>query len=164
MCESVALTSATTGEALAVVIPYDTTITQSTVNDMTFYTTGGVSGSDYSWKFGSSGFYEISWNVTSDTSVVNNRILSGVKLQRGIEDRGAISWSDVNATHGYIYDRGTGSVRKGTVSQGLIISETVSAEIVVYYRIVFWKEAASNGSMKSTTVINGTNLTIKELQ
>ena len=165
-CSTTTTTSTTAGEINSVVIPFDTSVATSTVNDITFYDNSGpgdLSNGAYTWKFATSGNYEISWNVGTNTNLVNNRILTGVKLQYGSAEGETIGWTDINPSHGYIYDRGTGSVRKGSVSMSTILRIVVS-ETPVYYRVVFWKEASSNAGTNSITLLNSTNLTIKQLQ
>ena len=164
-CTGTALTSATNGEALAVVIPYDTKQTESTINNVSLNGSGGVegvSGGEYSFSMNKTGFWEITWNVCSNTSVQNNRILSGVKLQSGTVEGEAITWSDLDPSHSYIYDRGTGSVRKGSTANQFILRQSSIVE-TTYYRIVIWREAGTHASTKSITVVNGTNLIIKEI-
>ena len=39
-----------------------------------------------------------------------------------------------------------------------------SADNPVYFRLVIWKEAASNASMNSITLVNACSLMIKQLQ
>ena len=110
------------------------------------------------------GTYKINWNVGSNTNIVNNRILSGVKLMKGENsggEEGAI-YSDIDTTYGYIYDRGNANVRKGSVSGSVIFKQT-SATGSQFFKLVIWKESASNASMNSITLLNATNITVEEL-
>ena len=118
-CSGTSLTSATDGAANAVVVAYDTETTTSDTNTIILYgATGvsGVSGGEYSFSVTPADHttktaFEFSWNVGCNTSVVNNRILVGVKLQQGVDDSGTMVWSDVNPTTSFSYNRGTGSIR-----------------------------------------------------
>mgnify|MGYP003133221528 CR=1 FL=1 len=166
-CEGTVQTSATTGAANGVVVPFDTELA-STDNTIIIYGSSGAEGvenSQYTFSFGSeTGFWEVNWNITTDTAVVNNRILTGIKLQQGqVADSGLIDFTDVNGSYAYIYDRGNGAVRKGSNSGSVIIKQNPPSDGTIYYRILIWKEAASNSSLAAVTVINGCQLTIKQL-
>ena len=62
-----------------------------------------------------------------------------------------------------MYDRGTGTLRKGSTAGSVII--TLASEVGdTYYRMQFWKESASNAGVKSESVLNGTQISIKQLK
>ena len=162
-----ALTSATNGEAQAVVIPFDTEV-KSSINTIAKLGSAGISpaipNSVYAFTFGGtppSGYFELTWNIATDTSVTNNRILAGVKLQNGIAGPSSVSWADVSATHSYIYNRGSGFIREGSCSGGALIRMT--GLDTQYFRLVVWKEASSSVTTKAITLINGCQIMIKEL-
>ena len=164
-CSGTTLSSATSGEGNAVAIAYDIEQTPSPINNVTLYGSGGVggvSGGEYSWSCDKIGYWQFSWNVGTNTSVQNNRILTGVKLQSGIVEGEAITWTDLEPSHSYIYDRGVGTVRKGSASNQFILNQAAILT-TKYYRLVLWKEASSNASTKAITLLNGTNLIIKEI-
>jgi hypothetical protein len=125
----------------------------------------GISSSAYCWEIiasESARYFEFQWNVTSDTNTENNRILSGVRIEDGVLDGEALSWGEISPTTSYIYDRGTGSVRKGSTAGSIIISMP-SGELSRYYRMIFWRESGTSG-VKSESVLNGTQMTIKQLK
>ena len=72
-----------------------------------------------------------------------------------------ISFNTLDPTHCYIYDRGNGNVRKGTTAGSIIISVPAS-DNDSYYRMQFWREGGTSG-VKSESVLNGTQWTIKQL-
>ncbi len=169
-CSSSTITTNTNGVANAVVMKFDTeSISEGTATDIIVYGSEGESGvsqSSYSWKIApSSGlrYFEFQWNVTSNTNTVNNRILSGIRLQNGIIDRGAVQWTDINPTTSYIYDRGNGTVRKGSGAGSIIIGFPASV-VDRYFRMQFWRESASNAGVKAESVLNGTQISIKQLK
>ena len=108
-------------------------------------------------------YFEFQWNVTSNTNTVNNRILSGIRLQNGVltEEGTLLSWNTMDPTYCYIYDRGNGNVRKGTTA-GSIIIKVVASESNTFYRMQFWREGGST-NVKSESVLNGTQWTMKQL-
>ena len=164
-CSITSITSDTSGEGNAVVLAYDTQQTPSPTNDITLYGSGGVgglAGGEYSWSCDKVGYWQFSWNVTSNTSVQNNRVLAGVKLQSGVENGEAITWTDLEPSHSYIYDRGVGTLRKGSTSNQFILKQD-SITQTTYYRLVLWKEASLHASTKVISVLKGTNLIIKEI-
>jgi len=166
-CSGTTTTSTTTGEASAVVIPFDSDLITSASTSIVLYDgegPGSIENAGHSWKLGDSGYYEISWTVGTNTNLVNNRILSGVKLQYGTSEGESIGWVDYSPTHCYIYDRGNGSIRKGSTSGSTMYKNVASADNPVYFRLVIWKEAASNASMNSITLVNACSLMIKQLQ
>ena len=169
-CSTTTITTNTDGVANAVVMKFDTeAITYGPVNTIRVYGSGGISGVENSQyilqiaKSASDRFFEFQWNVTSNTNTVNNRILSGVRLQSGVfSSETLISFNTLDPTHCYIYDRGNGNVRKGTTAGSIIISVPAS-DSDSYYRMQFWRESASNSGVKSESVLNGTQWTIKQL-
>ncbi len=165
-CTGTALSSATDGEGNAVVVPFDTEVGVGG-NTIEAYGASGVTGisdSEYCFGFGgdpASGYFELLWNITSDTSVTNNRVLAGVKLQEGVNAGGTMAWTDVSGTHAYIYNRGNGNVREGSCSGGAL--QRLVVDSAIYHRIVIWKEAASVATTKVITVTNGCQIIIKQL-
>ena len=156
-------TSTTDGEGNAVVIPYDTEQLVSSTN--TVILTGssgltGISGSSYAWYSETQGDWEYQWNVLSNTNIVNNRILNGVKLQRGTHNGSTMTWTDYDPSTSFIYDRGTGSVRKGSTTNQTLVTQGATQ---YYWRLVVWKEAASNASMNAITVVTGVSLIVKQI-
>mgnify|MGYP003630948111 CR=1 FL=1 len=165
VCENTTTSSATDGEANAVVIRYDVEQLASTVNTITLNGSAGVSpttNGEYSFSLGTTGDYLLQWNVSTNTNIANNRIVSGVKLQSGTIDGELITWVDVSPTHSYIYNRGTGSMRQGSTSNSLLISH-VSRLNITYYRLVIWKESSSTATTNVITLLNGTDLIIKQI-
>ncbi len=166
-CTGTALTSATNGDANAVVIPFDTESDVSSTNTITLLGSGGGGYTNGEYAFyldaaANTGTYNLSWNISTNTNAVNNRVLGGVKLQSGTEDGGSITWSDVNFSHSWIYNRGTGGLRYASIGMETTISQEGS-DTQTYYRIVLWKEDASNAGVKLITTTNGTQLFIKQL-
>ena len=166
-CTGTALTSATNGDANAVVIPFDTESDVSSTNTITLLGSGGGGYTNGEYAFyldaaENTGTYNLSWNISTNTNAVNNRVLGGVKLQSGTESGGTVTWSDVNFTHSWIYNRGTGGLRYASIGMQTTISQAAS-ETQTYYRIVLWKEDASNAGVKLITTTNGTQLFIKQL-
>jgi len=156
-------TSTTAGEANAVVIPYDTEDLVSSTN--TVLLTGssgltGISGSSYAWYSETQGDWEYQWNVMTNTNIVNNRILNGVKLQRGTHNGSTMTWTDYDPSTSFIYDRGTGTVRKGSTTNQTLVTQGGTQ---YYWRLVIWKEAASNASMNAITVVTGVSLIAKQI-
>ena len=165
-CTSTTVTSATTGESNAVIIPFNTREVASTSSNITFIDGSVIAptGTAIGMFTMGTGTYQIIWNVGTNTNLVNNRILTGVKLQKGTLLEGEISFSDIDHTHAYIYDRGNGAVRKGSTSGSLMIRHTNPTEGTIYYRLVIWKEAASNASMNSITLLNATSIQVIQQQ
>lgn len=156
-------TSATDGESYAVVIPYNTE--QLTSSSNTIVLTGssglaGVSESANSWYQTTQGDYEFQWNVLSNTNVANNRILSGVKLQRGTHDGSTMTWADYDPSTSFIYDRGTGSIRKGSTTNQTLVTQGGTQ---YYWRLMVWKEESSNASTTAVTVVTGVSLIVKQI-
>ena len=162
-CSGTVTTSTTAGEGNAVVIPYDTEDLVSSNN--TVILTGssgltGISGSSYAWYSETQGDWEYQWNVLSNTNIVNNRILNGVKLQRGTHNGSTMTWTDYDPSTSFIYDRGTGTVRKGSTTNQTLVTQGGTQ---YYWRLVVWKEAASNASMNAITVVTGVSLIVKQI-
>ena len=157
-------TSSTSGESNAVVIPFNNKVVSGTSETIILTGTEGltdIEDSANAWYSTTTGKYEYSWTITTNTNVVNNRILSGVKLQRGVLSDVSITWSDYDPTTSFIYDRGTGSIRQGSTHSQTIVSQDSTQ---YYWRLVLWKESSSNSSTTSITVINGTNLIVKQIE
>ena len=170
-CSTTTITSASDGVANAVVMKFDTeAVSYGSSGDIEVYGSGGspgLEGSSYSILIKASDlvrYFEFQWNVTSNTNTVNNRILSGIRLQNGVltEEGSLLSWNTMDPTYSYIYDRGAGTIRKGSIA-GSIIIKVVASESNTFYRMQFWREAGSNSSTKSESVLNGTQWTIKQL-
>ena len=160
---STSTTSATAGAGARVVaINFDTELTASTSTDITLYGSSGVTGiADSAYAFGmGNGKYDISYTVTTNTDVQNNRILTGIKLQFGVDDAGTMTWADLEPTTTFIYDRGNGDIRQGSTSARIFYNKTVTAE---YYRVVFWKESSTSANTVSISVSAGCCLTVKQL-
>tara|TARA_Y100001938_G_scaffold132343_1_gene190533 strand:+ start:805 stop:1464 length:660 start_codon:yes stop_codon:yes gene_type:complete len=161
-CTGTVTSSATDGEANAVVIPYDTEQLTSSSNTIILTGSGlaGVSSSANSWYMTTQGDYEFQWNVLTNTNTVNNRILSGVKLQRGTSDGSSITWADYNPSVSFIYDRGTGSIRKGSTTNQTLVTQ---ASTQYYWRLMCWKEESSTATTESITVITGVSCIVKQI-
>jgi hypothetical protein len=167
-CAGTTITSATNGDAAAVVMKFD----RSTINegaDIIQYDAAGKTGitdSEYCWEIATSTserIFEMQWNVTTDTNTTNNRILSAINLQSGSLGGSTITWTDINPSTSYIYDRGVGTIRKGSTAGSVLVKIAASATDV-FYRMIFWKEASSTASTKSESVLDGTQITIKQLK
>jgi len=161
-CSGTTTTSTTNGESNAVVVPFNTKLDSST-NSITLYTNEGpssISNGVYSWTM-PNGYFEMSWNLGTNTNIINNRVLTGFKLQRGIQSGESIAWQDIPGSHGYIYDRGVGTLRKGSGAGSVIQKLTGSATI--YFRLVIWKEQSSSAGMNTITLTNACQISIKEL-
>ena len=169
-CSGTSLSSATDGVANAVVVAYDTETATSDTNTIILYGASGVtgvSGGEYSFSVTpnlhpTKTAFEFSWSVGYDNSVANNRILVGAKLQQGVDSGGAMVWSDVDPSTSFAYNRGAAGIRYATTSNGMFVVIDASQPIQ-YFRLVFWKEAASNASMKAITTLTGTNFRIKQI-
>ena len=156
-------TSSTDGEEYAVVIPYDTEQLVSSTNTVILTGSSGltdISNSAYAWYQTTQGDYEYQWNVLSNTNVANNRILSGVKLQRGTHDGSAMTWADYDPSTSFIYDRGTGSIRKGSTTNQTLVTQGATQ---YYWRLMVWKEESSNASTTAITVVTGVSLIVKQI-
>jgi|TARA_R110000765_G_scaffold425877_1_gene539902 hypothetical protein len=171
-CTTSTITLAADGVANAVVMKFDTAVIKSGPSgSIVSYGSGGISGvenSQFCWEITADAiarFFEFQWNVTSNTNTVNNRILSGIRLQQGVlsEEGTMILWTTISPTNSYIYDRGSGSVRKGSTAGSIIIGNPPSSKSS-FYRMQFWRESASNSGVKSESVLNGTQITIKQLK
>ena len=170
-CTTSTITSASDGVANAVVMKFDTeAITYGPSDSIVSYGNGGITGienSQFCWMITASllllRYFEFQWNVTSDTNTVTNRVLSGIRIEEGILEEETLSWSEISPTTSYIYDRGSGNIKKGSTAGSILIGMP-SGELKRYYRMIFWKEKASNNSVKSESVLNGTQMTIKQLK
>ena len=167
-CTTTTTTSSTDGEVNAVVIPFDTELNSSVGNTMVLNGSAGVSGvSDTAYSFylddaSGTGQFELNWAVAINTNIVNNRILCGVHLQTGEITGSTITWSILTPSTSWIYNRGAGAIRKGSTSNSSFVTIGAAAKIT-YFRLMFWKEAASNASMNAITLVNGTQITMKKL-
>jgi hypothetical protein len=169
-CTTTTITSASDGVANAVVMKFDTeAITYGPTSSIVSYGNGGITGienSQFCWMITASlllRYFEFQWNVTSDTNTVTNRVLSGIRIEEGILEGETLSWSEISPTTSYIYDRGSGNIKKGSTAGSILISMPAGT-LKRYYRMVFWKEKASNNSVKSESVLNGTQITLKQLK
>jgi len=169
-CTASTITSNANGVANAVIMKFDNeAITEGPSAAIISYGSGGKEGvenSQFCWEVAANStqrYFEFQWNVTSNTNTVNNRLLSGIRIQEGSEGRGALTFTAVAPTTSYIYDRGTGTIRKGSTAASIIIGMPAS-ENSKFYRMQFWKESASNAGVKSESVLNGTQITIKQLK
>ena len=174
ICTTTTITQALNGVANAVIMKFDNeSITEGPTGDIVSYGALGVplvALSEYCWMIKADPsalrYFEFQWNVTSNTNTVNNRILSGIRLQTGVvvgKDKLSIAWNTITPTTSYIYDRGTGSIRKGSTAGSILISMPGGTSDR-YYRMIFWREATSNNGVKSESVLNGTQMTIKQLK
>tara|TARA_R110002051_G_scaffold103198_1_gene174948 strand:- start:10150 stop:13530 length:3381 start_codon:yes stop_codon:yes gene_type:complete len=165
-CTGTTSTSGTDGEAVAVVVPFDTESITSSVDTITLYGASGVvgaSGGEYAFGM-EPGTFEVSWNITTTPDININRIIVGAKLEKGLIDGDAIVWADYDPTHSYIYNRGvtgTPGMKLGSTSNTTLLE--IPEDGTSYYRIVIWKDESSNGSTTGLTVLNGTSLIIKEI-
>ena len=161
-CTGTVTSSATDGEANAVVIPYNTEQLTSSSNTIILTGSGlsGVSSSASSWYMTTQGDYEFQWNVLTNTNTTNNRILSGVKLQRGTSNGSAITWANYDPSSSFIYDRGTGSIRKGSTTNQTLVTQ---AGTQYYWRLMCWKEESSTASTEAITVITGVSCIVKQI-
>ena len=166
-CETTTLSSDVNGENYAVVIKFDRVEIASSSNSITLYGEegiGGIEDSTYCWTMGgdpATGDFEMNWNIATDTSVANNRILSGVKLQVGNIVGSAIVWNDLNPTDSYLYDRGNGPIRKGSTAASIIVRPVLSGKN--FYRLMLWKERSTAGGTKAITILNGCQMSIKQI-
>ena len=158
-CTGTVLSSATNGEASASTIPFDTEDLQSTGEDIFISTTAGE---ENNIKTLTNGVYQFNWNVACDTSVTNNRLNCGVKLQEGTYDEGEEIWNyaDLDPSHCYIYNRANSSVARLGSTSGSLLVTCNSAKI---YRLVFWKDSATSATTKGITEIDGTQLTVRKI-
>ena len=162
-CTGIATTSATNGEASAVIIPFDNSTRQSVGTDI--YITSAEGATANTFTIGSAtGNYEFHWNVSADVSITNNRLTCGVKLQGGLTDgEGEYTWTDLDPSHSYIYNRAYGAEsRLGSTCASILIYHD-SEENNYIYRLVFWKDTARVATTKGITVVNGTQITITKI-
>jgi len=167
-CTTTTITSATDGEANAVVIPFDAVINSSVGNTIVLNGSAGVSGvSDTEYSFylddaTGTGQFELNWAVGMNTHIVNNRILCGVNLQTGEITGSTITWSILSPSTSWIYNRGAGSIRYGSTSNSSFVTIGAAPKIT-YFRLMFWKEDSSSAGGKGITLLNGTQITMKKL-
>lgn len=166
-CSATVETSVTAGVANAVAIPFDTTFVTASSPSVSLYGASGVtgvSGSAYSFKLDAAateGIYEISWNIATNTSVVNNRYLCGITLESGLTEDASMTWEEYNPSRTWMYNRGTGGNRYASAGNSVLYTKVAESSIRVF-RLVFWKEDG-NASGKLITEINGCSITIKQL-
>ena len=165
-CSTTALTSASDGIANAVVIPFDTTSVSSDTTTIKLYGAAGyesLSGTGYSFKLDTNsrtGKYHIDWNVSVDTSVVNNRYLIGITLQSMLAQEGE-TWEELSPSRTWIYNRGTGGNRYGSAGNSIYYNLDTDVNERIF-RLVFWKEDG-NASGKNITTNDGVSIKIKQL-
>ena len=169
-CTTSTITTNTNGVANAVVMKFDNeAIKSGPTGSIVSYGSGGIAGienSQFCWEItadANNRYFDFQWNVTSNTNTVNNRILSGIRIEEGILEGGILSWSQIAPTTSYIYDRGNGSIRKGSTAGSILIGMP-GGELKRYYRMIFWKESSSHSGVKSESALNGTQMTIKQLK
>ena len=158
-CDAPASTSATNGEAYAVIIPFENVAVEGDADHITLST---IAGEENNFRL-TEGKYIFQWNVAANTSVTNNRLNCGVKLQIGTWNEGEGIWdyADLFPTHGYIYNRANGSVaRLGSTAGSLIVDQDGTDHL---YRLVFWKDSSSSGTTVGITVLDGTQINIRQL-
>ena len=164
-CSGTSTTSATDGEGSAVVIKYDTSIIASSTNTIIAVGSGGAGGSEgseYCFYSTTQGQFELQWNLGTNTNIVNNRLLTGVKLQTGTIVEEVMVWVDVDTTHSYIYNRGSGSVRQGSTTNQTIVESKITL-VQQYWRVVFWKEESTDASTTAISLLNASSIIIKQL-
>ena len=164
-CSATSTTSATDGEGSAVVIKYDTSIIASSTNTIIAVGSGGAggsAGSEYCFYSTTQGQFELQWNLGTNTNIYNNRLLTGVKLQTGTIVEEVMVWVDVDTTHSYIYNRGTGSIRQGSTTNQAILESKITL-VQQYWRVVFWKEESSTATTTAISLLNASSIIIKQL-
>ena len=154
----VTTTSATDGEAYAEIIKFNKVLSDAggSIDVGTGYAANAIT-------IGHNGVYKFDWNVACDTSIVNNRTLGGVKLEKGTCDGESYTWSDLSPSHCYIYCRGNGNVREGSCSGSLLVLHEGDEECNPVYRLVVWKVESTNATSKLVTEINGTQMNILKI-
>jgi hypothetical protein len=167
-CSGTVTTSATDGAINAVTIPFDSLAESSTPTTIVLNGSGGVVGvSDTEYSFyldtaaGLAG-YEFNWQVGINTNIVNNRMIAGLHLEYGTITGSTVTWTILNPSVSYIYNRGTGSMRLASTSNSIFSSIGGSGKIT-YYRLRMWKEASSNASTTAITLTSATQITMKKL-
>jgi len=161
-CSTYATTSATAGEANAVVIPFNQATQQSSG---TVIFLSEEEGANNTVGITTTGVYDFHWNVASTVAVVANRLNCGVKLQKGLSDgEGGYEFSDLDPSHCYIYSRANSTeARLGSTSASIIVAHNTD-EADYVYRLVIWKDTAANASTKGITEIDGTQITITKIE
>ena len=157
-----ATTSTADGEAYAVIIPFDTKAVQSAGGDIFI---SEIAGLENAIGINSSdGVYEFLWNVATDTAASPNRLLCGIKLQKGYDEEGGgeYIWSDINPTHTYNYNRASPAALSEASSSGSILI-THNPETAAAYRLVVWKVESYTAATTGITMTNGTQITIRKI-
>tara|TARA_R110000744_G_scaffold300330_1_gene409482 strand:+ start:771 stop:4136 length:3366 start_codon:yes stop_codon:yes gene_type:complete len=170
-CTTTTITSNSDGVANAVIMKFDTeSISEGPTAEIEVFGSAGVpdvEGSEYCWKILNNTttvrYFEFCWNVTTDTDTNNNRILSGIRLQSGVVSDAVMTWTTISPSSSYIYDRGAGTIRKGSTAGSIVLEQPMS-EVNNYFRMEFWRESATNSGTKSESVLNGTQITIKQIK
>ena len=162
-CTTTTTSSTVNGEVNAVVIKFDSVVMKSAVSTIISYGSSGdpgVGDTEYSWST-NGGDFEMSWNIGTNTNLVNNRAIFGVKMQSGMVVSGPMVWSDLNPTDSFIYDRGLGQIRMGSTSGSTLVNPTLSPKI--YYRLILWKLASSDPGTNAITLLDSCQITIKQI-
>mgnify|MGYP003644852762 CR=1 FL=1 len=169
-CSTTTETTNLDGVANAVIMKFDTeSITFGAAAGIISYGNSGIEGianSSFCIQIKhdntNTRYFEMAWNVASNTATTNNRLLSGIRLQTGTISGSSVNWFTLSPTTGYIYDRGSGNIRKGS-GAGSFLFELPTSSSPTYYRMQFWREKGSVSTTKSISILNGTQLTIKQL-
>ena len=162
-CTTTTTSSTVNGEVNAVVIKFDSVVMKSAVSTIISYGSvgePGVGNSAHSWST-DGGDFEVSWNIGTNTNLVNNRAIFGVKMQSGSIVSGSIVWGDLDPTDSFIYDRGLGQIRMGSTSGSTLVNPTLSPKI--YYRLILWKLASSDPGTNAITLLDSCQITIKQI-
>ena len=167
-CSGTVATSSTDGAGNAVTVPFDTLVIPSSPTTIVLNGAAGVTGvSDTEYSFyldtsaGLAG-YELNWQVGINTNIVNNRIIAGLHLETGDIVATTVTWTILDPSVSYIYNRGTGSMRLASTSNS-IFSAIGGTGKITYYRLRMWKENSSNASTTAITLTNATQITMKKL-
>ena len=167
-CSGTVATSATDGAVNAVTVPFDTLVIPSSPTTIVLNGAAGVTGvSDTEYSFyldtasGLAG-YELNWQVGINTNIVNNRIIAGLHLETGDIVATTVTWTILDPSVSYIYNRGTGSMRLASTSNSIFTAIGGTGKIT-YYRLRMWKENSSNASTTAITLTNATQITMKKL-
>ena len=168
-CSATTQTSLSDGVANAVVMKFDIEkISYGSALGIVVYGINGVeeiTDSEYCVGIKFSAFqryFEFLWNVSANTNGVNNRLLSGIRIQEGVISGSAMIWTTIEPTTSYIYDRGAGNIRKGSGGGSVIIDSPISVAFK-YYRMQFWREKGTNAGTDGVSVLDGTQLSIKQI-
>tara|TARA_R110001606_G_scaffold158423_2_gene302173 strand:- start:13087 stop:14988 length:1902 start_codon:yes stop_codon:yes gene_type:complete len=171
-CSATISTSASDGVGAAVVMGFDTKSFTYSVGITTIFTIYGSAGkpsvtdSTYTISISahtSDRYFEANWNVSSIRAIVNNRVLSGIRIQEGVLNGAgtSINWTTMDPSTSYIYDRASGNIKGGSTAGSIIF--LIAANASKYYRMQFWKEKGSQAATTSESLLNGTQWTIKRL-